>query len=298
MKSCRRLFLGVLLACCVAWLFPPQAAAEPPEAQPSPRYPARIVTLAPSLTEIVYALDRGELLVGASTYSDFPAVAKSLPRVGSYARPDLERIVALRPDCCLAVAGMTPPEAISRLQDLGVAVHVLDTASLEAVLASILKIGRLLDASDRAASLVGDMRQTIERVARERDNGPRPAVLYQIGFAPMHAACRGTFINELLELAGGRNVCAAMQGYPQLTNEQAVAFRPEVILIPTMGTDAFDAAKAQWNAWPEVPAVRQGRIFFLDSDLFDRPGPRLTQGLEELVRLLRQPPTPAAGKQP
>jgi iron complex transport system substrate-binding protein len=289
MKIALRLSAAILAVCWLPWFLPSQATAGSP---------VRVIALAPSLTEIVYALDRGNLLVGASTYSDFPEEAKRLPRVGSYAHPDLERILALLPDCCLAVEGMTPRETTERLISLGVPVHILDTSTLAAVFASIEKIGNLLDASERAVALADAMRQTVARITRKRGDGPQPSVLYQIGYAPMYAACGGTFINELIELAGGKNVCATMRGYPRLTPEQAVAFRPDVVLIPTMGREAFEAARTQWNAWPEVPAVHSGRIFILDSDLFDRPGPRLTQGLEELARLLHIPPVPATEKQP
>lgn len=254
--------------------------------------PRRVVALAPSLTEIVYALGRGDLLVGAAAYSDYPEAAKALPRVGSYAQPDLERVLALHPDCCLAVDDMTPKDAIVRLRALGLPVHELSTRDLAAVLASIDRIGELLGARERAGELVADMRRTMERVASRRGDGERPRVLYQIGLAPMYAACGDTFIDTLIDLAGGRNVCAAMKGYPLLTREQAVAFRPDVILIPTMGREPFEAAKAQWQAWGDVPAVRDGRIYILDSDMFDRPGPRVAKGLEELGRLL----APAAGR--
>jgi len=263
-----------------------------------PDHPERVISLAPSLTEIVIALGCGNLLVGATTYSDYPDEAKRLPRVGSYAQPDVERILVLRPDICLAVADMTPRTVIDRLTALGVPVYCLDITNLNAVLDSIQKVGQVLNAVDKANMLTRDMRRRMDRVGEAFANAGKPSVLYQIGVAPMYAACKDTFINELIDIAGGRNVCASMSGYPMITREMAVSFMPEVILIPTMGRDQFEAARAQWARWPEVPAVRDGRIFLLDSDLYDRPGPRIPQGLEELARLLHDTPSLQADTHP
>lgn len=253
----------------------------------SPGSPRRVVCLAPSVAEIACALGRADRLVGAALFSDFPEAAARLPRVGSYADPDVERVLALTPDLCLGVEGMTPPGCVQRLRGLGLRVELLDTADLAAVLRSIARVGELLEASPQAEALTADMRVRMDAVAMAVSKSPRrPAVLYQIGADPMHAAGANTFLDELIRLAGGRNVCAAMPGYPRLSLEQAVALRPEAILIPTMGHDRFGQAKQRWAAWPEVPAVRDGRVHILDSDLYDRPGPRLVLGLEEMARLL------------
>lgn len=260
---------------------------ERPEASPALR---RVVCLAPSVAEIACALGRAERLVGTTLYSDFPAEAARLPRIGPYTDPDVERIVALRPDVCLGVSGMTPPSCVARLRGLGVRVEMLDTADLGAVLRSIAAVGELLGAGEQALAATADMRRRMDAVAEAVAGAPyRPTVLYQIGREPLYSAGGGTFLDELIRLAGGRNVCAAMPGYPRLSMEQAVALRPEVILIPTMGRDAFDQAQARWASWPEVPAVASGRLYLLDSDLFDRPGPRLVLGLEEMARLLHPP---------
>lgn len=246
----------------------------------------RVVALTPSAAETVCALGREHLLAGVVAFSDHPESLRRLPRVGSYARPDLERILALRPDLCLAVSGMTPEDLIRRLERLGVGVLVLKAGSLQELLDSVEAVGRALGAADEARLLAGDMRARLDAAAARPGSAPRPAVLYQIGASPLYAACAGTFIDELITLAGGRNVCAHMRGYPRLTMEQAVLMRPEVILLPAMGTDQFEEARARWAAWPDIPAVRHGRLHRLDSDLFDRPGPRTPQGAEELARLL------------
>jgi len=251
-----------------------------------PDTPARIVALAPSLVEIVYALGCGERLAGATLYSEHPAAAQGLPRVGSYARPDVERVLALRPDLCLAVVDMTPLFAIETIQNLGIPVYCLDTSSIDAVLESIVRIGAVLHVEDYALMLTQRMNEWMRLIRQAVRDVDRPRVLYQIGHQPMHTACADTFTNELIERAGGTNVCNALRGYPLLTREQAVAYAPEVILIPTMGKDEFAAARDSWSQWPELPAVREGRIHMLDSDVFDRPGPRIPLALEGMARLL------------
>lgn len=267
---------------------PPHVRAKPAQTvAAAPGFPLRVVCLAPSVAEIACALGQADRLVGAAAFSDSPEAAARLPRVGSYADPDVERILALTPDLCLGVTGMTPPGCVQRLRELGLRVELLDTTDLDAVSRSILRVGDLLDAKPQAEALSLSMRRRIQDVAEAvRGTVDRPAVLYQIGMAPMHAAGAHTFLDELIRLAGGRNVCASLSGYPRLSLEQAVALRPEVIFIPTMGHDRFGRARSRWADWPEVPAVKSGRIHILDSDLYDRPGPRLVLGLEEMARLL------------
>ncbi len=263
------------------------ASAEPQNATAPPAAPCRVVSLAPSLTEIVYALGRGDLLVGATAYSDHPEAAKRLPRVGTYARPDLERIVALDPDLCLGLKKMTPENVVARLRDMGIAVALCQADGLAAVLRSIEDVGTLLHAKKRAKAAADGLRRAIEAAKRDRPPGPGPRVLYQIGDAPMYAACAGTFIDEIITAAGGENACSDLTGFPLLSRERAVACAPDVILLPSMGDASLEAARDHWADWPEIPAVRDGCVFTLDSDLFDRPGPRLAQGLKRLSEIFR-----------
>lgn len=252
-----------------------------------PDDPARVVSLAPSVTEIVFAVGRADALVGVTAYSDYPEAARTLPRVGSYFQPDLERILALTPDLCIGVADSTPPNAAARLEDLGVPVYLVNPTNLGSVMDSIIRVGRLLGVEPGARDLVRELENRVERVRLAvQKTGERPAVFYQIGSNPMHTAGGDTFINEIIEAAGGMNLCRNRRGYPSLDMEQALALEPEVILITAMGRGEFLKAKARWERWPSVPAVRTGRIYVLDSDFFDRPGPRLVNGLEQLVDLL------------
>jgi iron complex transport system substrate-binding protein len=250
-----------------------------------PDAPQRVVSLAPSITEIVFALGQERRLVGVTTYSNFPPAAAQLPKVGSYVRLDLERIVALRPDLCIAVKDGNPKAAVDRLQALGVAVFALDPRGVDSVIQAIVATGTVLDAEDRAERLARDMRRRIEQVAaRLAGAGRRPRVFFQIGDSPIVSVGTNTFAHELIGLAGGENVTAGTTAYPRYSREQVLALSPEVIVISSMGgTGAIEQTRGEWGRWPGVPAVRDGRIHLVDSDLFDRPSPRLVEGLEQLA---------------
>lgn len=258
-----------------------------------PDNPQRIVALVPSLTEIIFALGGGERMVGATRFANHPPEAAELPRVGSYPRPDLERILALDPDLVLATRDGNPPEAVERLAALGVPTYVVNPVNLEQLFDTIRRIGVIIGASDTAEAMIQDFRQRLEVVRDHWRGRERPRVFMQIGTDPMVTVGGDTFLNELMETAGGENVMAGHDAYPMIGVEPVVALRPEVILITTMEEGAdFQAAMREWQSWPEIPAAREGRIHLVDSDLYDRPSPRTILALEELVKLLHPESTP------
>jgi iron complex transport system substrate-binding protein len=253
-----------------------------------PDDPGRVVSLAPSITEIVFALGRGERLKGVTQHCDFPVEAQALPRVGSYVHPDLERIVALKPDLCIATRDGNPQDLVTRLEALKIPVYVVNPKNLDTVLDTLLEIGQLLNSSQNADNLAGDLRARIERVkSRVAGAEQRPRVFFQIGVVPIVSAGSSTFIDELISTAGGYNLAEGSAPYPRFSREQVLALQPEVIIITSMTRgQAFEPVKAEWNQWDNLPAVRHQRIFIVDSNLFDRPTPRLIEGLEILVRLI------------
>jgi iron complex transport system substrate-binding protein len=253
-----------------------------------PANPRRIVSLAPSITEIVFALEQEHRLVGVTRYGDYPPEAAKLPKVGSYVRLDIERIVALNPDLCIATKDGNPKAIIDRLESLKIPVYVVDPHNLETILETILEIGTILNAGDRAKTLTTRLRSRIQRVkSRVAQVNYRPRVFFQIGISPIVSAGTDTFIHELIELAGGINLAKGWLAYPRFSREQVLALEPEVFIITSMSRQAvFEQIKAEWRRWPNIPAVRNERIFLVDSDLFDRPSPRLVSGLELLTRLI------------
>jgi iron complex transport system substrate-binding protein len=244
------------------------------------------VSLAPNITEIIFALGRKHLLKGVTTFSDFPVEAKKIYRVGSYVKLDLERIVSLNPDLCIAVKDGNPKAIIDRLESLGIPVYAVDPKSLDGLMHTIFEVGELLNAGNRAKTLVHNMRLRIQRIkllVAKAESTPR--VFWQIGISPIISAGPDTFINELITLAGGKNIAHGTSLYPRFSREQVLSLAPDVFIITSMEKGmVFDKLKADWGLWPEMPAVRNNRIFLVDSNLFDRPTPRLVDGLEHLER--------------
>ncbi len=253
-----------------------------------PAAPQRLVTMAASLTEMVFALGLGSRLVGVEQFSDYPPAARKLPKIGSYITPDLERIVALRPDLCLAIKDGNPRQVVDRLQTLGIPVYVVDPRNLPGVIATLKTIGHLLGAGVKADALAAALSRRYQRIkdlaARVRH---RPRVFFQIGLSPIVSAGSHTFLDELITTAGGLNLAAGQTPYPRFSREQVLALQPEVIIITSMARGgAFEQVKAGWERWQNLPAARNHRIFLVDSDLVDRPSPRLLNGLELLFRLI------------
>jgi iron complex transport system substrate-binding protein len=253
-----------------------------------PDDPKRVVALAPSITEIIFALGKQDRLKGTTQFSNYPAQAAKLPKVGSYVRLDLERIVALNPDLCIAIKDGNPKAIIDRLQSLNIPVFAVNPRNLESLLQTIQQIGAILNASSKAKTMVEDMRSRLQRVDDLVSTiEHRPRVFIQIGISPIISAGSNTFINELIVRAGGINVAADSSGYPHFSREQVLALAPEVLIITTMArSGAFEKAKADWTRLSHMPAVRNNRIYMADSDVFDRPSPRLFDALEILTRLL------------
>jgi iron complex transport system substrate-binding protein len=253
-----------------------------------PDDPARIVSLAPSITEMVFSLGKGDRLKGVTQHCDFPPEARSLPKVGSYVRPDLERIVALKPDLCIATKDGNPRDVVESLQALGIPVYVVNPRDLDTVVNTLVEIGELLNAEHKARDLAGEMRARIERVkTRVARAVRRPRVFFQIGVVPIVSVGADTFIHELITTAGGTNAAEGTTPYPRFSREQVLELSPEVIIITSMTRgQVFEEVRDEWKKWNRLPAVRDERIFIVESNLFDRPTPRLIEGLELLAGLI------------
>ncbi|RLC31923.1 MAG: cobalamin-binding protein, partial [Deltaproteobacteria bacterium] len=253
-----------------------------------PDCPARVVALAPSITEIIYALGRQDILKGVTQFSDYPPDAMRLPRVGSYVHLDIERIVALKPDLCIAIKDGNPKQVIDRLEELGIPVYATFPTDLATTMEAIERLGVILNAPKAAEDLIYGMKQRIARIKAIVKAAPaRPSVFFQIGLFPIVAAGSGTFINELITLAGGKNIAEKKGRYVTFSQEELIKLSPDIVIITTMARHgAFDKAEEQWKRWPNIQAVKNGRIYLIDSNLVDRPTPRLIDGLERLARLI------------
>jgi iron complex transport system substrate-binding protein len=248
----------------------------------------RIVALAPSITEIIFALEQQDRLKGVSRYSDFPPEAKQYPKVGSYVKLDVERIVALQPDICIGIKDGNPIVAVRQLEAMNIPFFGVDPNDLGSVMESILAIGDLLGATTKAQSIVSDMRNRMDAVKQKTSRvAYKPGVFVQIGITPIVSVGNDTFINELITLAGGTNVAAGPNPYPRYSREQVISMGPDVIVISSMArATVFEQVKTQWMQWPAIPAVRNQAIHIAPSNIFDRPTPRLVIGLEQMARYI------------
>lgn len=269
---------GGLWACAV--LAVPAAAGEP----------QRIVSLAPSLTETVFALGLGDRLVGVSSYCDYPAEALRIDRVGTFVAPNVEAILARRPDLVLAVPSPGNRAPVESLERHGVAVVVVDPKTLDGIKTSLIDIGRVLMREGEARRLVAQIDARVAAVRARVAGAERRRVLMVVGQNPLIVAGRGTVQDELIELAGGINLgAAAGAGWPHVSVEYAIAAAPEVIVDSTMGAEVSggegDAARF-WSKFPVIPAVRAGRVSGYRAYEVLRPGPRIGEALELIARFI------------
>jgi iron complex transport system substrate-binding protein len=253
-----------------------------------PENPTRVIALAPSITEIIYDLGQEKRLVGVTQYSTYPSEAELLPRVGSYVRLDIEKIVALKPDLCLATKDGNPKHIVDKIVSLGIPVYVINPQNIQQIMDTITRLGSLLHAEQTAAALVSDMEKRIRQVqARVKNRPDRPRVFFQIDAEPLFSAGTNTFIHELIELAGGINTTAGEVSYPRYSWEDIIVLQPEIVLISSMaGGLAPEYLLNSWKKWELLSAVKNDQIFVVDAELFDRPTPRLINGLEVIAAII------------
>lgn len=249
--------------------------------------PARIISLAPSITEVLFALGLDHEIVGVTKYCNYPEKAKSKPRVGDFISGDIERIITMKPDLVIATRDGNSEQTISILKSLGIRVATYQPATLEEVLDQILVLGKEVGRETQARATVDECRRK-QALVKERVMGAAPvSVLFVYSQEPLIIAGRGTFSDDMIALSEGRNIASdSSVPYPHFSLEEVLARGPEVIIDVSMGSDAaaLEAAKKYWSVWPELPAVRNGRIYVLDEDLLTRPGHRLFDGLIMLAR--------------
>jgi iron complex transport system substrate-binding protein len=244
----------------------------------------RIVSLAPNHTEILYALGVGDRVVGVTEYCNYPPEAAAKPKVGDFITVDLEQVVGLEPDLVLATT-MHMAETVPALQERGITVFVLDPQSVVAVLESIQKIGQLTDRESEAEALVADMQARIAAVQEKVQGAPRPKVFWELG-PELFTAGPGSFVNDLITLAGGENVAGdADSPWPQLSVEAIILKDPDVIVLADHNYGQTAEMVKERPGWEDIQAVREGNVIEItDDDIVSRPGPRLVEGLEFLAK--------------
>lgn len=248
--------------------------------------PARIISVAPSLTEIVAVIGKTENLVGVSQWSDFPEEVKSLPIVGSYVRPDIETIVALNPDIVLVVKEGPPNDMIDKMRALGLKVAVLDSADFPGIIRNIRWLSEVMDCTSAGNEVASRLERQYSAVRNAVAGETKPRALYAIALNPVITVGRGSYLHDVIESAGAINIAGDInEPYPRMTLESIVEREPEIIFFSGgMGSEAnARAMKEYWSQWPRIPAVGNGRLVEIDAGLINRPGPRLVEGLAQLA---------------
>ncbi len=252
----------------------------------------RVVSIAPSNTEILYAIGAGSQVVGRDEFSDFPAEAKNLPSVGgSFSKFDTESIVNLKPDLVLA-SELTPPEQVQAIQNLGLTVYYLSNPKdLDGLYANLKTVAKLTGHETEADKLVESLQGRVKAVADKTASlSEKPSVFYELDSTDPNApytAGPGTFIDTLIGMAGGKNVAdPSGPAWAQLSLEQIVVLDPQIILLGDSAYGATPESVGQRAGWGGLDAVKNGRVFPFDDNLASRPGPRLVDGLEALVKVL------------
>ena len=255
-------------------------------------FPQRIVSLAPSNTEILFAIGAGDQVVGRDELSDFPEEAKAVTDIGStFDALNTEQIVSLDPDLVLA-AEINTPEQVKQLEDLDLTVYYLNNpTTLEEMYGNLELLAQMTGHQEEAATLVESLKARVAAVDEKiAPLSSRFSVFYELDAtdpSKPFTAGKGTFITQLIDRAGGYNIAGDLDGYPQLSLEQVVAADPAVNILGNARYGVTPESIAQRPGWENLSAVKNGQIFPFNDDLVSRPGPRLVDALEELAKLLR-----------
>lgn len=239
--------------------------------------PPRIVSLAPAVTETIFALGAGSELVGVSDYCDYPPAARNLPRVGSYLTPNVEQIIALTPTLIIGADLSSNQREISALDAMGYRTATVADNSIAEIEDGIERIGILTGREQTARRLTAAVSRELD-ATRARVAGLKPRrVLMVVGHQPMVAVGPGTYLDQLIGLAGGINIAAgAAETWPRLSIEYIIAMKPEVILDGQMGGDKASLPDF-WKQYPSIPAVRDGHVYGYPQDPTLHPGPRIAE---------------------
>ncbi|HEX7091115.1 MAG TPA: helical backbone metal receptor [Longimicrobiales bacterium] len=291
MRTTLLLCAATLAAACGA----DRHSAEPPaitlrdDAGREVRLPApatRVVSLLPAATDVILALRAGDRLVARTDYDTHASLA-ALPSVGGGLTPSLEWLTALEPDLVIAWRDAQSRTLVRRLDELGIPTYAAGPESIADAKRLARHIGRMLGLDPRADSLLAAFDSSFEAVRRRIPaSAPAPSVLYLVALDPPRAAGPGTFVDELIAAAGGRNTFAdAPALWPEVSLEEVVRRQPDVVVVAVADAPALDRLRAA-PGWRELRAVRAGRIAAVDADLFNRPGPGLARAVVRLAAIL------------
>jgi iron complex transport system substrate-binding protein len=250
--------------------------------------PARIVSLVPAVTEIIYALQEGRRLAGRSVWDDYPPEVTTVPSVGDALRADAERVLAVNPDLVILYAGPDNARSVDQFRTLGVSTLAIRIDDLDDLHRNIMRLGTLLRRDSAAAALWASIDGELAEVRRSADGRPRPRVYYDVAWPPAITVGRGSYLDTLISIAGGENIFHDLAApSPQVALEVIAARAPDLVLVPSgAGRPAADPARRP--GWQAVGAVRRGAIREVDAGLLHRLGPRVGRAARALAAVLQR----------
>jgi len=246
---------------------------------------ARIVSLAPANTEIAFAIGAGAKMVAGTSYDDYPEEAKSLPKIGDFANPNVEKIASFEPDLVLAAGGIQDGLR-SKLEKLGMQVYVVDPKTYDGVMTDVTNLGQLAGSTEQAQQVADTMQKAKDDAQAKVASLSRPATFLEIYSKPLMTAGGDTFIDDMIGIAGGDNIGAtAGSGFPNFSTE--VLFKDDpAVYIADSGSMSKPGDITKRSGFADLTAVKDGHVYVIDDNLIARPGPRLAQGLQELVKMI------------
>jgi len=250
--------------------------------------PASIISLAPNITEILFALGLGDRIVGVSSYCNYPPEASKKERIGGYINPSLEKIISLKPDLVLGTADGELKPFINKMAAMGIPVYITNPGTVDEVIGTIQHVGEVTSSLLAALQLGRFMRQRMQAVQEKVKGRPRPRVLHLLSFEPLMSSGKGSFVHDLIERAGGENIVRGLKvRHPRISMEEVIAKNPQVILLSGMVLkDPVAEQKQWWDRWKEISAVKSGRIHVIHPDIIHRPSPRIVDGLEAVAKAI------------
>jgi iron complex transport system substrate-binding protein len=252
-----------------------------------PLIPRRIVSLAPNVTEILFFLGLDTEIAGVTDFCDYPEAALKKPRVGGYINPNLEKIILLKPDLIFWIKEGSRREALQGLAELGYPVYVTDPKGFDGVTKTIRNIGEVVGRQEKAAAIVKDMTAKKNGWVALTAPLPKPRVYFQVGTASTVTVGKGTLADDLIRFAGGSSISGDESlSYPSYGIEAILSKAPEIIIVSSMeGKKDHSNLIQKWSHFAAIPAVKKKAVYVVDSNLVDRPAPRIMDGLEALVRI-------------
>lgn len=247
----------------------------------------RVVSLAPNLTEVVFAVGAGEKLVGVTSYCDYPEAARKLTKVGDTIQPNIEAIVALRPQVVLVSTSSQLEAFVQKMREQNIAVYVTDPHDLEGIFRTIANVGELLGVKENADGELAKLRARIAAVENKVNSQPPVSVFFQLSREPLYTIGKEAYVTDLIRRAGGVSVTRELPGaFPTYSAEAALAARPEAIVMTTGDSMGGKINSRVAESLLRSPAVVNGRVYEINGDLLSRPGPRAVDGVEQMAKVL------------